>query len=43
MADDRREPTQDETEEREEEERERDETPKEGEPWRRSAAATPTR
>jgi hypothetical protein len=38
MADDRREPTHEETEEREAEERERDEEPKEGEPWAKTGS-----
>jgi hypothetical protein len=38
MADDRREPTHEETEEREAVERERDEEPKEGEPWAKTGS-----
>ena len=38
MADDRREPTQEETEKQEEDERKRDEKPKENEPWAKTSS-----
>jgi len=38
MADDRREPTQEETEKHEEDERDRDEKPKENEPWAKTGS-----